>query len=84
MKITGLTDKFAEKNQVPIDNVGNNEVLSALGELIALDNNKENNTSKSAEEKKEARMKLETFLVSKILQDRYNVIVKTINFATVQ
>ena len=43
MKLTGITDKVAEQTQVPTDNLGDDKVLSELGELIALDNDEENN-----------------------------------------
>ena len=82
MKLTGLTDKIAEQTQVPMDDLGDDEVLSALGEMIALDNDEGNNARKSAEAKKESRMKLESILVSKMARDSYNLIVKTINCAT--
>ena len=64
------------------DDLGDDEVLSALGEMIALDNDEGNNARKSAEAKKESRMKLESILVSKMARDSYNLIVKTINCAT--
>ena len=59
MKLTGLNDQVSEKTQSPTDDLGKDEALSALIELIALENQHgkdSNNCNQSEEDIKKERM----------------------------
>ena len=82
MKLTGLTDQVARR-QNDDDDLGEDEELSALGNLVALDTVvEENNDEEEKENLEEARATCECILAQKMARDNYNKVVKTINAAS--